>query len=135
MTKHNEGNWTNRIYDEDRPSSFELDQRAGNRKTAHGEEGHTGWHCGECAMLAKDNVVSAFPPHDDDHWQDTQLHWQEECDKLHSAKITHLPSHEPNNTSSECSVLREKCILYESDPIKPVKQFERLGSRIWQGDR
>lgn len=125
----NQGKWQNRIYDEDRKSAHQLDNEAGNRKTAHGEEGHTGWKCAGCAMEA-DIVVSAFPPHDDDHWQDQQLIWQEKCDVLHSKKIDHLPVHQPNNMSSECSVVREECILYEKDPIKPIKQFERLGSRI-----
>jgi len=128
----NAGNWTNRVYDEDRKSAHQIDREHGNRVTEHGEEGHTGWKCIKCAMLAKD-VVSAFPEHDDDHWQDTQLKWQEECDILHSAKITHLPNHQPNNTNSRCSVLREECILYKADPTKPIKQFERLGSRTWRG--
>lgn len=127
MTKNN-GKWTNRIYNEDRQTSYEIDRSKGNRKTVHGEPGHTGWKCAECGMEAG-TVVSAFPPHDDDHWQDVQLKWQEECDVLHSAKINHLPSHQPNNTSSICSVLREECVLYRPDPTKPIKQFERLNSR------
>lgn len=132
MTK-NEGKWTNRVYDEDRPSAYQIDRDMGNRKTAHGEDGHTGWKCPECAMEAK-VVVSAFPLHDDDGWQNILLDWQEECDKLHSAKINHLPEHQPTNISSTCSVVREECVLYEQDPTKPIKQFERLNSRIWIGD-
>lgn len=128
----NKGDWQNRVYDDDRPSSYEIDRAMGNRSTTHGEEGHTGWKCIKCAMEA-DTVVSAFPPHDDDHWQDVQLHWQEDCDKLHSAKITHLPDHVPNDRASDCFTGTAKCILYEPDPPKPEKQFERLGSRILRG--
>jgi len=134
MTKPpNTGKWQNRVHNDDRPTSYEIDRKMGNRVTEHGEEGHTGWRCIKCAMESE-VMVSAFPAHSDDHWQDVQLGWQEECDKLHSAKIDHLPVHQPNNMSSECSVVREECVLYQPDPPKPVKQFERLGSRIWKGD-
>jgi len=129
----NEGKWTNRVYDEDRPSSYQLDRDAGNRKTEHGEEGHTGWKCPGCAMDAK-VVVSAFPLHDDDGWQNILLDWQEECDKLHSAKINHLPEHTPNDKASTCNPTAALCVIYEEDPSKPLKQFERLGSRVWQGE-
>lgn len=129
----NEGKWTNRIYDEDRPSAHQMDRDAGNRVTEHGEEGHTGWKCIECAFEGQ-NVVSAFPPHDDDHWQDVQLKWQEECDKLHSAKINHLPDHVPNNPHSDCHPSVGYCIIYTDDPEKPIKQFERLGSRVQSGE-
>jgi len=129
----NKGKWQNRVYDEDRPSAYQIDRDMGNRVTAHGEEGHTGWKCIMCAFEATDVVVSIFPMHDDDAWQDVQLKWQEECDKLHSAKINHLPDHTPNNASTPCYTETADCILYEQDPVKPIKQFERLGSRIWKG--
>lgn len=131
----NKGKWQNRVYDEDRPSSYQIDRDHGNRVTTHGEEGHTGWKCIECAMEAK-LVVSAFPPHDDDHWQDVQLIWQEECDKLHSAKINHLPDHTPNDRHTACwPDIRgsSRCVIYTEDPAKPKKQFERLGSRVQSG--
>ncbi len=128
----NEGKWTNRIYDEDRPSSYEIDRSKGNRKTVHGEPGHTGWKCAQCGMEAK-VVVSAFPPHDDDHWQDQQLKWQEECDVLHSRKINHLPDHTPNDHSSTCHPSASICVIYTADPVKPIKQFERLNSRVFVG--
>jgi len=128
-----EPNWQNRIHNEDRKSSHQLDREAGNRKTVHGEPGHTGWKCPECAMEAT-VVVVAFPEHDEDGWQNTLLDWQEKCDELHSAKINHLPDHTPNNASTDCFVGTEKCILYKQDPTKPVKAFERLSSRVWAGD-
>lgn len=125
--------WQNRVHNEDRKTAYELDREYGNRKTAHGEPGHTGWKCAQCAMMAT-VVVSAFPAHDDDSWQNELLTWQEECDQMHSAKIDHLPFHLPNNQNSECGILKAGCIIYDHTPVKPVKQFERLGSRRWIGD-
>ncbi len=125
---HNEGKWQNGVYDEDRPSAYQIDHSKGNNYIAHGEEGHTGFKCSACAMMSE-NCVSAFPPHDDDHWQDQQLKWQEECDKLHSQKINHLPSHTPQVAQSDCCPERAQCCIYQNDPAKPIKQFERLGSR------
>lgn len=129
----NEGKWTNRVYDEDRPSSYQIDRDAGNRVTVHGEPGHTGWKCASCAMEAK-SVVIAFPEHDEDGWQNTLLDWQERCDKLHSAKINHLPDHTPNSASTICHPENSDCVIYKEDPAKPVKAFERLNSRVWSGD-
>lgn len=127
----NRGKWTNRIYDEDRQSSYQLDRASGNRMTAHGEPGHTGWKCIGCAMEAP-TVVSVFPPYDDDAWQDVQLKWQEECDVLQNEKIDHLPDHTP--AKGPCHPRSRKCVIYTQQPEKPVKQFERLNNRVFKGD-
>lgn len=65
----------------------------------HGINGHTGHRCLECARMS--GVMVAVESDSGDYWQNKQLDWQEECDRLivgFNEKVAlHFPKHSPMN--------------------------------------
>lgn len=94
--------------------------------TPHGIEGHTGWRCRQCAMESQ--TVSLIASDTGEYWQNMQLAWQEECDRLQNeyddANAKHLlEDHVPK-------ILRGKdetcnCPVPAQMPIKPNPPAER----------
>jgi len=108
------------FYDgDDRYSAYELDTQL-REKAPHGVEGHLGWRCKECAMLAA--VVVFAEPLGPDHWQNKQIAWQEECDVVMVAFDASVAAHFPVHLPQNCNTCPVKPIL----PPKPVAPVERV---------
>lgn len=114
------------IYDKDRPSAAIVDWNLLFDRFPHGENGHSGFRCGQCASRG-----SLITDHGIDHWQNKQLEWQEACDVIMAAfdvaVAEHFPYHipavasGPNMGTPRCDDCPEKPVL----PEKPVQPFER----------
>ncbi len=87
--------------------------------TDHGQPGHKGVCCGQCARLSVSQVQAA--PTGGDHWQNKQIEWQESCDKIFrifdDAVADHFPDHLPVNC--------EACPTPPDLPVKPLPPVER----------
>jgi len=85
----------------------------------HNVNGHTGFRCIECARESP--VMVSIVDDGGDYWQNVQIQWQEECDKVMSAfdeaVAIHFPVHQPQN----CQTCPVKPIL----PEKPNPPVER----------
>lgn len=100
----------------------------------HGEEGHTGFRCVQCAMESGYyDVNDVWVPttvliesSSGDAWQTKQIVWQEACDvvfrKFDDDTADHFPVHEPRG----CTTCPEKPDL----PPKPVKPIDRVDSQL-----
>lgn len=91
----------------------------------HGEEGHIGYRCAQCAYLS--GAMVSMNEHGIDHWQDKQIAWQEECDKRMSAfdvaVAEHFPVHRERDPLCECP-------QRPNLPEKPAPPFERSLGKV-----
>lgn len=105
------------------PTPAELDYSKNRDHYAHGVAGHSGWRCGDCAREAVN--VTKVAVHGVDYWQNQQIAWQEECDKLQvefDVRVAdHFPEHLPQN-----------CELCPSAPIMPAKPFPPVERALTQ---
>lgn len=112
----------------ERQSPHHYEDAAAN-EPAHGDPGHGGYRCGECAQRSTNQV--RIHPNSGDYWQTKQIEWQEACDvifrQFDDAVAAHFPSHLPQN----CPDCPAKPILPEK-PIVPsdraLKQISREAS-------
>lgn len=86
----------------------------------HGEEGHKGYKCGQCARLGANPI--SITDHSIDRFQNILLDWQEECDGLMTEFDKKVAAH--------FSVHREKdplcdCPQVPRLPDKPQPTYER----------
>jgi len=87
---------------------------------AHGEEGHNGWRCGQCAQEGKGNVVQVTE-HAVDYWQTKQLDWQEQCDMIQVRFDEEVAAHFPDHRAVGCRT----CPMTQPMPEKPNPPYER----------
>lgn len=107
------------IYEKERPSAAIVDYEKKRDHYAHGVEGHTGFRCGLCAGDSKVSVQ--ISEHGVDHWQNKQIQWQEECDKIMVAFDVAVSNHFPNHLPANC----QECPVSPELPEKPTQPFER----------
>lgn len=115
--------WNGRgIHPDERPTTAQQDWEDG-RQVIHGEDGHTGFRCYECAQVSGVRVM--IHPTSGDWWQTKQIEWQEQCDLIHTAfqeaVAAHFPDHQPFN----CDSCPEKPVM----PPKPIMPVERALQR------
>lgn len=67
---------------DDRPTPYEVEQKLMDRHLAHGEKGHVGWRCLQCAF----NSPVAVPVYTEaqlvDTLQNKLLEWNKLCDMM-----------------------------------------------------
>lgn len=103
----------------DRPTPHQLETKL-QHDEPHGQPGHRGVKCYECAQMSGKRTQIA--PNSGDYWQTKQIEWQEACDKIFRAfddsVAAHFPEHVPGAQNCGCP---EKPKL----PPKPVQPRER----------
>lgn len=66
--------------------------------------------------------VSAYPPHDQNYWQDKVIKWQEECDRMFRQFDDSVAAHFPQHMGPGC----KGCPVAPPMPPRPERPFERL---------
>lgn len=107
------------IYDTDHPSAAIADWEAKSGAFEHGTEGHKGYRCGQCAMLAPTRVSATN--HSVDYYQTKQLEWQEKCDVIMAQFDSDVAAHFPKHKAVKCL----SCPKTGKLPEKPIPPVER----------
>lgn len=113
------------IYETKYPPAEIVDWEKKSDAHNHGEIGHIGYRCGQCAQISGKTV--GITKNTIDYWQTKQIEWQEECDYLQvqfdQEMSDHLPVHLPQNCQT--------CPSATPMPPKPLPPIERaLGWKI-----
>ncbi len=85
----------------------------------HGEPGHGGYKCSECAQEGKNQV--RIHPNTGDYWQTKQIEWQEQCDVIFRQFDDDVAAHFPQHLPRGC----ENCPEPPELPPKPIVPVER----------
>ncbi len=101
---------------DERPTSYELSVPD---DTIHGELGHIGYRCYICAQLSSVMIQAASSG--GEYWQNKQLLWQEECDKLQNQFDADVAAHFPDHYPIGCKT----CPTTFEMPPKPLPPSER----------
>lgn len=103
----------------ERKTMYEVEREQFKEWIVHGQPGHTGYKCGQCARESL-NMVE-YTPNSREYWQNLQINWQESIDGIMSdfdaSVAAHFPVHQPQN----CQTCPVKPVL----PEKPNPPTER----------
>lgn len=107
---------------DERPTSYELSVP---EDPSHGVDGHSGYRCYQCALISPGLVMIAVAG--GDYWQNLQLSWQEECDKLQNLYDDAVALHFPIHIDSRLLGKDETCDCPKPQqmPPKPIPPAER----------
>lgn len=107
------------IYDHKYPPLAVVDWQKKSDDHNHGEIGHLGFRCGQCARDGPN--MMAVQPSTADYWQDRQLMWQEECDTIQVRFDEAVAAHFPEHKAMNC----DTCPETQTMPPKPNPPIER----------
>lgn len=118
----------------ERESTHEQDSRINAAGLQHGEEGHTGYKCSQCAT---ESGVRVAVYHDSSgHYLQKQIGWQEETDKVMQAFDAQVAAHFPNHLPPTPEIgiggvtkwnhSCQTCPKTPTLPQKPLDPYERL---------
>jgi len=119
--------WSGRgIHPDERPTAEQLSPHLDD--PVHGDEGHIGYRCYQCAQVSTVRVL--LQPNSGDYWQTMQINWQEQCDLLqHEYDVAvgehykvHIPAMLDANNECECPIPPDM-------PPKPIMPAERALSQ------
>lgn len=106
------------------PPTDVVDWRKKSDHHNHGEEGHIGYRCGQCAREATDTIEITLDTVD--YWQAKQLDWQEECDRIQVDFDERSAAHWPEHKAVNC----QECPKTIPMPVKPNPPIERALKQI-----
>lgn len=97
----------------------EVDWQKKSDSHNHGEIGHIGYRCGQCAQESAHSV--GITENSVDYWQTKQLEWQEECDGIMAKFQQDVQDHFPDHLPVNC----QGCPTQDTLPPKPMPAIER----------
>jgi len=108
---------------DERTTAYEEDIKRNRPGTQHGQDGHTGFRCAQCAAESEVPIMMYSIESRDERRQNALLDWQEECDArqimFDEAVAEHFPKHQSNNPTCNCPKALEM-------PPRPVMEFEKM---------
>lgn len=110
------------LYKHEYPPAADIDWAKHFGSSEHGTDDHYGFRCPECAALSK--VPIQLIDRHVDYWQNVQISWQEDCDKIMAKFDEAVADHFREHTGPQCQTCPEKSVL----PPKPLPVFERRWS-------
>lgn len=96
-----------------------VDWEAKSDQHFHGEDGHTGYRCGQCAREAVEQVAST--DYSVDYWQTKQIQWQEDCDVIMADFDRRVAQHFPKHKAVKCKTCPKTSPLPEQ-PNPPIER-------------
>jgi len=110
---------------DERATAYEEDLVRTRPGTQHGQEGHTGFRCSQCAAESLNPILMYSYESRDERRQNALLDWQEQCDALQNdfdiAVADHFPKHDGHNPNCDCP----RPLMM---PARPVLEFEKQPS-------